>query len=952
MKRVLFSSIIMIFILFLFNTDCKAIDTAKSADKQVYYDESYIKYLDSQNYSGKTASDEIKVDISSYKTTDGMKASTGNDGVFTDDNGKIEWSFQVKEDGFYNIVVAYIPVKGTNSQIERKMYIDDKIFFDGMNQIIFNRVWDNSDGKQIAKKNGNEILPVAIEKPELTTIYINDSQRRDFEPYKFYFSKGLHTLTFESVKEPLKIADITLKTAPEIKPYVDVLKEWKQKYNVYNGTNILYQAERIDKNTLDIKKSSPDIILSTDYSSSNTVPYSPYKIRLNTIGGTSWSMPGDTIEWEINVPEEGLYRISFRGKQNINRGVTSYRRLRINGEVPFSEALAIGFDFNTGFANYIMGKGQEDFLFHFKKGKNTISLEVVLGDLALPLSQVEKSVSILNDIYRKTTQITGVVPDKNIDYEITKKIPGFAETFKTESTRLKNVVDELIRITGDKGENTAIIEKMQLQAEELSSKPENVVNEINTFESNIAGLGTWITSISKMPLELDSFTLSAPNAKLVRAEPNIFVRFYYNTIRFLSTFFIDETKISDISTKNAVKVWTSAGRDQAQIIKNLIDQDFTPKTGIAVNLQLIPADVILPATLAGNGPDVALNIPQATVINFAMRNALIDLSKLDGFDDIRRMFFDSAIRTVTFKNGIYGLPEQQTFMMMFYREDIMNQLGLKPPKTWDEVKYDISVLHTNNYDFYLPGVEFYSSLIYQYGGDLYKGTGGDYGIESGLTDDNAMVAFNELTKFYTSYKLPVSADFSNRFRTGEIPIGIAPYTTYNQLEVFAPEIKGMWSMVTLPGLNKADGTINNTAVSQTVDCILLKSAKDKDKSWKFMNWWIDTNTQTRYANSLESVMGAAARYPTANIDVMKQLPWPLKYSKQLEEQFKNTVGMPEVPGGYMTMRAADYAFRSVATTNGGASENPREALYLNTKQVNKELTRMRKEFHLSYKDEN
>ena len=102
----------------------------------------------------------------------------------------------------------------------------------------------------------------------------------------------------------------------------------------------------------------------------------------------------------------------------------------------------------------------------------------------------------------------------------------------------------------------------------------------------------------------------------------------------------------------------------------------------------------------------------------------------------------------------------------------------------------------------------------------------------------------------------------------------------------------------------------------------------------------------QYANALEAVMGAAARYPTANMEVLKQLPWSSKDSQQLMRQFKDTVGVPEVPGGYMTARAIDYAFRSVVT-NG---QNPREALYLNIKQVDKELTKKRKEFHLSYKD--
>ncbi len=914
-----------------------------------YVEESYRQYLSDQGFAGTMASSEIKVDLSSFATSDGMQARIVNGAVVTGDSGTIAWKMSVQEAGFYNISMTYRPVKGTNSKIERRLTIDDQSLFKGMNQFIFNRVWDNSGGKPIAEKDGNEIRPEAVEIPEWTTVYLNDSLKRSLEPYKFYLSAGMHTLTMESVKEPLEIGDMTLKAAPEIKPYADVIKDWKSKYKVYDQANLVYQAERTDSNTLNIEKSSVDIVMSTDYNNPYTVPYHPYQIKLNTIGGPNWRTPGDFIQWRINVPEEGLYRISLRGVQNTNRGVMSYRQLKVNGEVPFLEATAIPFRFHSGFVHYVLGNRDEEYLIHLTKGQNRVSLEVVLGRFAMPLSEVEQSVFVLNDLYRKTVQITGLVPDKYIDYEITKKIPNYAETFRTESDRLKKVVGELVQITGEKGEKTAIIEKMQVQAQRLSQKPDNVIYELYTLANNISSMGAWITSISEMPLQLDSFTLSAPEAELSSPKPNVLVRGYYSTARFLSTFFVDENQFSDTSGEKAIKVWFSAGRDQAQIIKNLIDQSFTPKSNIAVDLELIPEDVILPATLAGNGPDVALAVPQATVVNFAMRNALVDLSKLDGFDEISNKFADSALRTVTYQNGIYGLPEQQTFMMMFYRKDILDELGLQPPETWDDVENTISILNANNYDFYLNAQGLYPSLVYQYGGDLYEGSGNDYGIRSGLTDDSAMNAFKRLTSFFTSYRLPVSADFPNRFRSSEMPVGIAPYTTFHQLAVFAPEIRGLWSFAPMPGMKNPDGSENHSVVSDTVDSIMMSSSKNQEEAWKFLQWWLDTDTQTRYASALEAVMGAAARYPTANIEVLKQLPWSTKDSQELMKQFKETVGMPEVPGGYMTTRAIDYAFRSVVTTDGVTSgANPREALFLNVKQIDKELANKRKEFQLSY----
>lgn len=912
-------------------------------DKMEFYEPSYYNYLLSNNYDGKMARSEIKIDVKQYVKSDDMDVSIDNDGISMGDHGTITWEFDVTEPGFYNIQVLYLPIKGTNSDIERKMYIDGKELFNGMEQIIFKRLWDNG---KIIDNNGNEIRPIAEEIPEWQTIYIGDSQKRSIEPYAFYFTAGKHSISFESIKEPLKIGGIILKAAPKLQPYSEVIKQWKEKYPVYNGQNIVCQAERIDGHTVGIKKSSPSIIVTSDYSSPNTVPYHPYKIKLNTIGGDSWKTVGDFIIWEVEVPEEGLYQLSFRGRQNSNRGIKSYRELRINGEIPFKEAADISFEFSGTFRNYVCGNENGPYLFHLNKGKNTISLEVVLGDFGGPLTEVEQSLYELNELYRKVVQITGVVPDKYIDYEIDKKIPELREKLKQESQRLYKVVDELTNITGEKGEKTAIIEKMALQAAELSKKPEDIVTQLSSFKGNISALGTWIISISEMPLEIDSLTLFGENAKLQKPEPNFFVKAYYEFIRFASTFFIDDTKLfaNGQIGKDAVKVWISSGRDQVQIIRNLIDSTYSPKSGIPVNLQLIPDGVVLPATLAGRGPDVVLNLSQSLVTNYAARNALVNLREFNDFDEQSKVFYPSALESVTFNGGVYGLPEQQTFMMMFYRNDILEQLGLKPPRTWDELRKIIPVLQRNNYDVYLSGSSLYSSLVFQYGGDMYKGKGNDYGIESGLSEDNAMVAFEKLTEFFTSYKLPVTADFANRFRTGEIPLGIAPYTTYNQLAIFAPEIKGLWSFAPVPGVIDSSGKLNNTVVADTTDCVIMRSAKNKANAWDFIKWWLNKDTQLEYANMLEATMGAGARYATANKEVLVQLPWPKDQVEQLLLQFESTKGVPEVPGGYMTGRMIDYAFKEVVT-NG---QNPREALYLNIKDINKELTKKRKEFHLSY----
>ncbi|MGM9551104.1 MAG: extracellular solute-binding protein [Clostridia bacterium] len=903
---------------------------------------------------------------------DDSVAVVENGSVKISDRGNVTWKFTVENEGYYNLKFNYTSIEGTTSNPQRTLLIDGEEFFDGMKQIDFKRTWDNGE---ITSKGGDEIRPTAIQVFEPLDVYASDTNMRTLAPYVFYLSAGEHTITLEENREPVQINAITFEKAPVAPTYEEYLASYGD--NTYAGENLVMQAERYEGGTVAITKTSTSVGVSTDYSSSYTVPYHYWNQLLNIVGGSNWATAGQAITWTIEVPQSGLYQIAPRARQNTNRGVKSFRRIKINGEVPFKEAEKIGFDYSTSFENYVIStaaeydeegnviKESEPLLFYLNEGENTITMEIVLGDFANALSQVEDSVLELNNMYRKVVQITGTVPDTYIDYEIADKVAGFEETMEKQAEVLYSVVDELVAITGEKGSGTIQIEKVARQCAQFAEKPDDVVDEISDFKSNISALGTWMLDISSMPLEIDSFTLSAPNAKLKCAEPNSLVSAGTEAIRFIATFVVDDTQIaSDGEISNdAIKVWIATGRDQAQIIRNLIDGDYSPSHGKSVNLQLIPAGVLLPATLAGNGPDVSLSNGQASVVDFAVRGALADLRQFDDFENYRVQFKDSAINTASYNGGVYGIPETQSFSVLFYRTDILEELGLEVPKTWDEVEAAINVLHINNYDFYIPTSALYSTLVFQYGGDMYLGgagtvnpvdgyvyseTGSDYGIQSGLREEPAMLAFQKLTEFFTTYALPVSADFSNRFRTGEIPIGIADYTLFNTLEIFAPEIKGLWNFAPMPGyVDPETGEINNTVVSASSHTVMLESSKKKEDSWEFMKWWLSEDVQVQYGNTLEAVLGSGARYATANTNVLTQLPWATRQSDVILEQFEHTKGVPDVPGYYMTSREVDYAFKGVVTDG----QNPREALYLNVKEINDELTIKREEFHLTRLDE-
>ncbi|GHU75657.1 hypothetical protein FACS189461_2280 [Spirochaetia bacterium] len=78
--------------------------------------------------------------------------------------------------------------------------------------------------------------------------------------------------------------------------------------------------------------------------------------------------------------------------------------------------------------------------------------------------------------------------------------------------------------------------------------------------------------------------------------------------------------------------------------------------------------------------------------------------------------------------------------------------------------------------------------------------------------------------------------------------------------------------------------------------------------------------------------------------MLVQLPWSASDARKLLEQFNATKGIPPVPGNYMTSRMVDYAFNNVVA----GKANARETLFLNTRDINEELTKKRREFGLSW----
>ncbi|WP_339843840.1 extracellular solute-binding protein [Paenibacillus sp. FSL W7-1088] len=878
-----------------------------------------------------------------FETVDGYAGLDGK-AVITPEAGTISWEVPVQASGLYQIRIHYYSVTGKSSGIERKLTLNGEVPFRGADVLLFDRAWGNREDSVRRDDRGNDLRPRQVEKPVWQLAAFKDSAGYFEEPYQFYFEKGKQKLSLTSLRESMAIDYIELYQEENIPSYAELQTAYASAgLKPAEAVMLKVQGEQA------VSKSSPTLAPISDRSSPSLEPYDVSKIRINAIGGTNWKLPGEWIEWDVDVPEDGLYQIALKVKQDQLRGVYATRSLMIDGKVPFKEVERIRFTYSPEWQTRVLGES-EPYLFRLSKGTHRLRMTVTLGDIAPLLRTVESSVLDLNEMYRKILMITSNKPDPLRDYQLEQRIPEMTEVFKRQAGILRSVANYLEQATGEQSDKVAVLHAMVVQLEDMAARPETVPKRLDTFKINVGGLGTWILSVREQPIALDYLLVASPDQKLPEAGATLLQQMKHEVGAYVASYTEDYDSIGNTELKkDSITVWITTGRDQAQVLKGLIDESFTPETDISVQLRLVPPNILLPATLAGEGPDVAMQMGEDIPVNYAMRNAAADLSGFPDFEQVANRFRESGLTPYRYNNGVYALPEQQHFPMLFYRKDVLNELGLEPPKTWQDVYNAISVLQKHNMEFYLPIEDTtnnanmipnatFAMLLYQNDGEFYS----EDQKESALDSEISMDAFKRWTQFYTNYKFPLKADFPNRFRTGEMPLGIADYTTYNMLTVMAPEIRNLWDFTIVPGTQLADGSVRHEVASTTSAVMMLQNAKNKEAAWSFMKWWTDKQTQIEYGREMEGLMGAAARYPTANIEALEQLPWPVKDYQNLEQQWEWVKGIPQVPGGYFTGRHLDNAFRKVVNAN----ENPREALSDYVLYIDDEIELKRKEFNL------
>lgn len=837
---------------------------------------------------------------------------------------KNTFTFSVASAGRYYFGVELDGESTVLSNYAFSLQLDGSYPFEESTQLFLNKQWIHSS----EQSGGNmTILPV-LKENSCYISYARSDKGYHSQMLAFYLSSGSHTITLEAQNQDLACKKIFFESAEPVQTVLNTPSEKELVTKSVNASTIMIQAEN------PAFRSKPSILEQTDRESPATIPACVDEQIYNTFGGSSWSAQSDSASWNFTVEHSGYYQLNLRCRQDYVSGIASARRLYIDGKIPSQSTELVVVPYSGGWQKITVSENGSPAWFYLEAGEHQVALECTIGEMAEVLEIMNHSLVDLNTIYRRIIMVVSTNPDPYRDYNLETKIPEVFSEIQKETKTLQTISDYITYKNGGRSSETAILDKMIKQLEDFYTNPEVIATQISSFNANISAIGSWIMDRSSQPLEMDWLAFVPFNGSEIQAQSNFFSILAHNFKRLMYSY------IHDYNIMNAqgdpaetVDVWVSTGREQAQIVQRLCREGFTSKENIGINFKLVQPGAVMSAVIAGKGPDVT--IMSGGVVNYALRHAVVNLSGLDGFQQAASDFYESALVPFRFNGGVYALPETQSFGMLFYRKDILKELGLEVPQTWDEVYNTIADLQKNNMSFGVPGYDVY---LYQNGG-VYYANNGEYSL---LNSPESIQSFKTWTSFYSDFDLPLSYNFINRFRTGEMPMAVQDYSMYNSLVVFAPEIRNLWDMTLIPGTADKNGDLSRAESGSVTGAFIFTSADNIGNSWKFLKWWVSGDTQSKYAREVEIKLGISARVNVASKSAFENQMWSKSQARQIKAQWQNVVGTPDVPGGYFVDRHINNAFRKIVYKNCDV----RETLNEYVKYINKELTAKRIEFGL------
>ncbi len=894
-------------------------------------------------------SDVYKSGDASLTNEYGYVGNSDDDGALSiPAKGKVELEIDVPQAGVYYMNFDYLSNSESILPVEAGIMINGVYPFFEMRQQKLESQWTSNpdqwtlDPRKVYDSYGNEVVSMPDKIYDWQNKYIQDSTYRYTQPLGIELQQGRNTITIELNEGSLLLGNLTLTAKPQVPQYTGSEVAAGDGFIEIQAEDFLYRNDSGIHATCEF---DPDLF-----------PYQAAKRVMNTVDATSFGKGGQEITYLLEVEKAGNYYIAFHYSQSGKADFPVFMNVKIDGEIPNTAFENHAFAYEKKYEMYTMVDSDGNKIsIPLEAGKHTISMQISMEPIRESLETIEKIMSRVNDLSLEVTKVAGTNKDKYRDFSLEAYIPGIGETMTGWADELNQVMEDAKMYNPNKNKIAAYasVKIAENQLRSLAKKPDELIYRIDELATSTSSvnqhLANLIDSLNGNDFALDSIYLYQEDAaKQLPKNKNIFTKIWLGIVRFFTSF--GEQAYSSTNTNpEHLQVSVNRSRQHLEIMQLLINEQFTPQTGIEVDLSLMPDQTkLVLANASGDSPDVATGVNYSIPFELGIRGALKDLTEFPDFAEVAERYNAGLIMPYVIGDRIYALPETMNFQVMFYRKDILDKLGLEVPDTLEDVQAMLPDLQMRGLNFYYPtartvGMKTFldtTPILFQSGGTLYDGA-----IDKAiLTSEENVEGFTTLTNLFTIYNLPKDVpNFYQHFRNGDYPIGISDFGNYNMISNAAPEIDGSWGVALIPGVENADGEVMRYSSAGAESTFLFKSTPEREQmAWEFVKWWSSAEVQAEFGQRLQITYGDEYYWNTANAEAFAQLPWDSDDKAVILEQLDWTLEAPRALASYMVERELSDAYNLVVL--GAKSASVRESLDDAQKSVKRETQRKLEEF--------
>lgn len=817
-------------------------------------------------------------------------------------------------------------------------------------------LWKDEQGAIPQDRYGNEVSPQQERVEGTFDAYITDKASLDSGAMVYEHGGGALTVTLTPQAQETAFERVLLLPDEELPTYEEYLASIGDKADA---------ASLITMEGEEMRLKSDSYIRAKNVKDASLTPYSTYQKVLNVLDESSISKSGQKALWEFEVEESGLYTLAFKYIQGASGNMACYRTVAIDGVVPYKELESVEFPYHSGgsYHNLIPTDAQGNPLkVYLEEGVHTLSVEVNGAVYNAVYSEIQDIMSEINALAMDIKKLVGNNTDQNRTWDVEDYLPDVVDQLASLEERTRSVYETLGDIVGKEPTFANNLNYAQTNLRKLKEEPSTLPNRLSLLSEGVGStaqaFGDLLPVLESQPVGFDKLYLAGDTEELPKANAGFFVNLWEGIKSFFYSF---SPEMSDSnynvsgSDSEGLQVWVNRPVQYLEVMQQMADSQFTAETGVKVNFSIMPNEQKLILSNASNtNPDVALGIAYSTPFEFGIRGAAKNLLEFDGFLEWYNEEFNlESLTPMCFNHGVYGVSETQDFLVLMYRKDILDELGLSVPDTWEDVENMMPTLLRYGMNFNIPASNMVtfknfqgvSPFIFQAGGEFYSATGDATAINSA----ESYAGMEEMTSLYQITSLQqYIASFFNSFRYGQVPIGVSGFSTYIQLELAAPELAGKWDIALAPGTMGEDGVVRRYQMADGTAGMIFENTDMPQEAYDFLQWWMSKDTQVEFAYTLQNRFGPEFRWNTANIEAFKELPYPKEHRDVILEQWEWQKEVVRHPAGYMVEREVSNVWNNVVVMGRTLRSELDGAAW----EANREITRKLSEFGYIDKDGN